>query len=721
MAKINETIKGSYKNKDKLNVVYIVLDDSGFSDFGCFGSEIETPNLNWLAENGLRFTNYHSPPTCSPTRSSLLTGRNHHAVGMATVANFDFGPEFPNKRGRIVPEAATIAEVLKGNGYNNYALGKWHLSPSHQATPAGPYDNWPLGKGFDRFYGFLEDSTDQYKPEMVNDNTFVEDNEEGYHVSEAIVNKANQYITDHVSIDPNRPFFLTLNFGAQHQPVQVFKEYIDLYSGKYDVGWDVIRKQRFEKQKELGIIPENAEFIARNPGVKAWDELSSEEQKVFARFKEVYAGFLTHTDEQIGKLLDHLRAVDELDKTIVVVISDDGASSRGSTNGSVNHTLSYNGIDQDFDYILEDYDDMGSEKSKIEFPNGWAQVSNTPFKFYKATTFEGGLRNPLIIYHPTKIEEKGGIRNQYLHVSDITPTIYDLLDVKMPEEVKGVKQMPLHGQSFLQAFHNPEARGREIQYYEHNGMRAIYYKGWKAIGIRRPGQPFENDPWQLYHAEVDCTENHNLAETNKEKLVELQKIWEVEAEKYNVFPMSDAGPDGFSKIADDTLRARNYFVLYPGMSHLPEGAAPFIINRSYSIRVPIERKSGAEEGVLVALGGSESGYTLYIKNNRLVYEYNIGTMLYRVESREDVPKGEITVELYFKRTGNYKGVASLYIDDCKVGEGAIEQTHPYKLSFEGLDIGKDSRYPVSPVYRNLGEFSFTGIIKKVIYDIVAEK
>ncbi|MFC5589353.1 arylsulfatase [Sporosarcina soli] len=703
-------------DREKMNIAYIVLDDSGYSDLSSFGSEIQSPHTDWLAENGLRYNNFHVTPTCSPTRSALLTGRQSHEFGMGTVANFDLGPDFPNKRGRIQPEFATIAEILKEEDYNNYALGKWHLSPSHHATPAGPYENWPLGKGFDRFYGFLEDSTDQMKPELVNDNTFIDvPDESDYHFSEAMVDQANQYITDHVSIDPDKPFFVTLNFGAQHQPIQVPEEYIQMYEGEYDEGWDSIRKKRFDKQIEIGILPKKAEFINRNPGVKAWNALTEEERKTYARFQEAYAGSITYTDEQIGRFMDHLRAVGELENTLIIVMSDDGASGLGGENGAINHTLTYNAIPQSKEEVMQAYDLIGSEHVKAEFPSGWAQVSNTPFKMYKSTTFEGGLRAPLIVYHPSLIKDKGEIREQYVHVSDITPTVLDLLGVELPEKIKGIKQEPLTGESFKQSLTNPKAEGKKTQYYEHLGQRAIYHDGWKAIGIHQNGEDYDKDVWELYHVAEDMTEHKNVARDNVKKLKELQELFNTEAEKFNVFPMSDLGLGGFLSVPEDSNRAKSRFTFYPGMSHLPEGAAPFTINKSYSIQVPVVRENSADEGVLVALGDFQSGYTFYIQNNKLVYEYILGTKVYKVESSEEVPVGNSVVEMQFKKTGNYQGTVSLSIDGRQVAEGEIEKTHPLKLSFEGLDIGQDNLNPVSQAYE--GKFKFSGTIEKVVFEL----
>lgn len=712
----NENVKQKEgEDFPKPNIVYIVLDDSGFSDLGSYGSEIQTPNLDWLAENGLRYNNSHVTPVCSPTRAALLTGRNPHDIGMSTVANFDMGPEYPNKRGRIYPEAGTIAEVLKEEGYNSYTLGKWHLAPSHQLTPAGPYENWPLGKGFDRFYGILEDSSDQYKPELVQDNSFIDVPEkENYHFSEDIVDKANQYVTDHASVNPEKPFFLNLAFGAQHQPVQVPEEYIKKYDGVYDEGWDKIREQRFKKQKELGIIPEDAVLTPLNPGVKPWDQLTEVEKETFTLFQETYAGFLTHTDEQIGRFINHLRSVEELDNTMIVFLSDNGASAMGKATGSINHTMAYNDMPETLDYVAENIDNFGTDKAKVEFPAGWAQVSNTPFKLYKSTMYEAGIRTPLIVYYPKAIKDKGAIRNQYVHVSDITPTVYDLAGIQLPEEIKGVKQIPLQGESFADTFVKADAPDKKTQYYENNGQRAIYHDGWKAIARHTKGQEYENDVWELYHLAKDPTETNNLAAKELKKLKELQKLWDKEAKKYDVLPMTDIMGDGFLVVPSDSNRNRNTFTFYPGMSLLPEGATPFIINRSYSITVPISREAGGE-GVLVALGNYESGYTLYIKDDKLVYEYNIGTKDYRIES--DAPVGQSTIRYEFNPTDLHKGIGNLYINGNKTGEVTIDQTHKFKVSFEGLDIGRDTHYPVSTVYQNKGTFEFTGEIEKVIYEL----
>ncbi|WP_404333110.1 arylsulfatase [Mesobacillus maritimus] len=666
----------------------------------------------------MRYNNAHVTPLCSPTRASLLTGRNSHEVGVGTVTNFDMGPEFPNKRGAIKPEAGTIAEVLNENGYNTYAAGKWHLAPTDQTTPAGPYDNWPLQKGFDQYYGFIEDSSDQYRPDLTIDNTQIPSPiDDNYHFSEAIVENANRYITNHTSVHPDKEFFLYLTFGAQHSPHQVPEEYKKMYEGVYDEGWDKIRQARFEEQKKLGIIPENTKLPPSNPGIKPWDELTPEEQELYANFQETYAGMLTHTDEQVGKLLDNLREKDQLDDTMIVVLSDNGASAGGKTNGSVSRTLAFNGIKESLEDNQKYKDMLGSPEAGTDYPTGWAQVSNTPFSQYKNSAFAGGINTPLIVYHPELIEDPGSIRTQYVNVSDITPTVYDILDVKPPKEIKGVKQMDISGQSFKNTLTNPKAEGRETQYFEVSGNRAIYHDGWKAFTSHKKGDDFENDEWFLYHVEADFSETNNLAAEYPERLKELQKLWFKEAEKYGALPLTDIFIEGFLSVPSDTLRAKNEYTYYLGMDRLTDSAVAPIINRSYEITIPIERENTTQEGVLLAHGGLEAGYTFYIQNNKVFYEYRIGERGYKIESNMDVPTGESVITYQFDKMGSHKGVGTLYINDTKVGEVELENTQLYKISFEGLDVGKDTAYPVSQAYADQGEFEFKGKLVKVHYSL----
>ncbi|RBP95844.1 arylsulfatase [Cytobacillus firmus] len=698
----------------KTNIVYIVLDDMGYSDLGCYGSEVMTPNIDKLAQNGLRYNNFHVTPLCSPTRASLLTGRNHHSVGMGLLSNFDLGPDVPSTRGKITPSAGTIAEILKENDFSNYAVGKWHLTPMYEETPAGPFHNWPLGKGFDRYYGFLDGMTDQYVPTLVYDNHSVEPAKKAdYHLSEDLVDQGINFIADHSSIHPEKPFFLYLAFGAQHSPHQVPKRYIEQYKGVYSKGWDQIREDRLARQKELGIAPLDAELCERNPGVKAWDSLSSDEKRLYERFQETYAGFLTHTDEQIGRFISYLEAIDQLDNTLIVFLSDNGASQEGEFDGIIEQSSYFNGIPTSIESLLPHIDEIGGKNTQPNYPRGWAQVSNTPFKFYKQTTFDGGIHVPLIYHYPNRIKEKGTIKKQFHHVIDITPTVLDLAEVTPPETIKGIKQMPLHGVSMQYTFDHSDAdTKRHSQYFLMAGQRAIWHDGWKAISFHTKGTPFEEDIWSLYNTNEDFAQNHDVASTYPEKLHELQKLWLEEAEKYNALPLIDKTIELFAYVSpEDKVRSRNEITYYPGMSH--NLAAPPIYNRSYTITIPIDRPADEKNGVLIAHGNQYSGYTLYIQNSRLIYEYNFVGTLYKIESSMKVPVGVSTVQFEFLKTGLLQGKGTLLINGENAGEVEMPNTLPFLISIEGIDVGRDAYIPVSKNYAGKDDFAFSGKIQKV--------
>lgn len=705
MAQTNNNDHGS-----KPNIVYIVFDDTGFSDFGCYGSEIKTPHIDNLADDGLRYNQFNVTPLCSPTRASLLTGRNAHSVGFGYIAEADLGPEYPHTRGRITPAAATLAEILKENGFNTYAAGKWHLAPAKEISAVGPFHNWPLEKGFQRFYGFLQGKTDQYEPDLVSDNHRIErPDKPDYHLTEDLVDNSIQFITDHVSVTPDNPFFLYLAFGAQHEPHQVSKEYIDMYKGQYDKGWDEIRKERFARQKEMGIVPEDSKLAPHNPGVKEWDSLSDDEKKLFARLQETYAGFLTHTDEQIGRLLDYLKTVGQMENTLVVLLADNGANHQGLFNGSLNSSLFFNNLgEQSVSEMLENIDEIGQPGTEPNYPLGWAQAGNTPFKYYKGNTHHGGIRVPFIMNWPKKIQDKGGIRDQYHHVSDVTPTVLDALGIEAPEVYKGVEQIPMQGVSMTYTFDKPDTNtNKETQHYLMSGHRAIWHEGWKAVTLHERGTDFDKDEWELYHVDQDFSEVNDLANKYPEKLRELQVKWWEEADKYGALPLVEGGITNF------TTDTRNTSTFYPGMSHVPIAYAPNIINRSFTITVPIERNSEDDEGVLIAQGHHGSGYTFYVHNNRLIFEYNYVGTIYRLESEEKISTGKNIVRFEFKKTDDFQGIGSLYINDERVGEGHFPETMPLLLSLVGIDVGHDDRGEVSINYPSDTAFPFTGEIEKV--------
>ena len=543
------------------NVVLILLDDVGFGATSAFGGVINTPTFDALANNGLRYTNFHTTGICSPTRAALLTGRNHHSVGMGMFPPPYISGDFPGYNGHILPEKGTVAELLQANGYSTYQVGKWHLTPEDETSDLGPFLRWPSGKGFDHNYSFLGGATDQYKIDLVEDNHHVKP--DGSHLNKLITDKAISYISQQKTIAPDKPFFLYYAPGATHAPHQVATEWSDKYKGKFDAGWDVFREQVFERQKQQGIIPANAKLPARNPYLKAWKDLPADEQKLYARFMEVYAGFLEYTDYEIGRLVNHLKTSGQYDNTVfLVIIGDNGGSKEGYEYGVTNKTLKYDELNptrQEYKtFELSEYNKIGTKDvlSAANYPLGWAQAANTPFRLWKSdANAEGATHNPLIISYPKGIQEKG-IRNQYGHVIDIYPTIAELTGITQPEALKGYKQDPLHGTSLVYSIKDKDAASKHTQqYYTILGNRSIVKDGWKASAAHRPNSfdlfKYGDDPkttvvnnveteeWELYNLNEDFNELNNLAKKNPEKLQELKALYDTEAVKYNVYPLID--------------------------------------------------------------------------------------------------------------------------------------------------------------------------------------
>jgi arylsulfatase len=537
------------------NVVWILLDDVGFGASSAFGGVISTPTFDSLANNGLRFVNFHTAAICAPTRAALVTGRNHHYVHMGGFAHTILSAGFPGYDGRIPSDKGTIAEILRENGYNTFAVGKYGLTPDEDATDAGPFDRWPSGKGFDHFFGFLGSQTDQYKPDLVEDNAHV--TPDGRHLNEQITDKAIFYLTRQQKVAPDKPFFLYYAPGATHAPHQVAKEWSDLYKSKFDGGWDTFREQVFERQKKLGIIPANAVLPPRNPAIKAWNTLSADEKRLYARFMEVYAGYLTYTDHEVSRLVNYLKQSNQLDNTLVfVVIGDNGASKEGSQNGDIDRSILLNSKSEEetIRYNLSKIDAIGTAAgTEVNYPLGWAQAANTPFKYWKQdANAEGGTRNPLIVFYPKGIKDKGGIRNQYGHVTDLLPTTLEYLGIAPPEYIRGIKQDTLQGTSLVYAFDNASAPSRHrIQYYYIFGSRSIYKDGWKAETYHQTGffnplgaptdtsRDYSNDKWELYNLNEDFNERVDLAKKYPEKLKELQDLFDDQAKKNNIYPFID--------------------------------------------------------------------------------------------------------------------------------------------------------------------------------------
>ncbi|HEY5103929.1 MAG TPA: arylsulfatase [Acidimicrobiales bacterium] len=701
------------------NVVVILIDDLGFSHFGCFGSDLVTPNIDALAVNGLRYSNFHVTPLCSPTRAALLTGRNHHSVGMRGISNWSSG--FPSMRGHVSHHAATMAEVLRESGYTTFAIGKWHLVSMENSSSAGPFDQWPLQRGFDRYYGFLDGETDQFAPDLVYDNHRVDAPrtiEEGYHVSEDLVDKAIEFVHDTKSIRPDRPFFTYFAFGATHAPHQAPASYLAKHRGRYDEGWDIARARWFARQQELGLLAPTTELAPRNEGVEAWDSLPENHQRLASRLQEAYAAFLEHTDAQIGRFMDELQAMGELDNTLVLLMSDNGASQEGGPFGILHEMKYFNFILESPDEAVERLDDIGGPHSHSNYPWGWAQAGNTPFKWYKQNTHEGGVHVPLIVHWPKGIEAKGEIRQQFHYVTDIAPTVYEAAGAEVPEVYRGFTQMPIAGASLSYSFDDASAKSKKLsQYFEMSGHRAMYEEGWKAVTRHVHGASFDDDKWELYNVEVDPSECHDLASEQPGKLKELIERWWNDAETYGALPLDDRGIELFgARFRDNSPHptSRHYTYL-PPISLVPPQAAAGIGGRSWDLDARVERAKGSG-GVIMATGNENAGLSLFIHDDHLVFDYNIFGDHHVLTSNEKVPTGESTIGLQFRR-GQSDAEVTLMMDGSEVGTKHL----PFLMriiSSSGMSIGSDHASPVSTYYD--GEFPFEGRIKRVDIQLISQ-
>lgn len=701
----------------KPNVIYVVLDDVGYSDLGSFGSNIDTANFDALATGGLRYSNFHTTTLCSPTRACLLTGRNHHAVGMRYLANADMG--WPSGRGAISKKAGTLAEMLKGEGYATYAVGKWHLAPTENSNAAGPFDQWPLGRGFERFYGFMNGGTDHYYPELCQDNSRISPPatpEEGYHLSDDLSDRAVRFLADKMAIWPQKPFFLYLCYGAGHFPHQAPEEARLKYRGKFAHGWDEERQRRFARQKGMGLVPENTQLPPANPGVRAWEELSEDERRVSERMQEAYAGFLDHTDKCFGRVLDFLDKTGLRENTIIVLISDNGASTDCDPDGTTNVLRWFNHINDDYAVSQRQLEDIGSPRSFGNYPWGWAQASNTPLRLYKSYTHGGGVRDPMIVSWPAGIANKGGIRTQFTHVTDITPTILEVCGYTPPETINGIEQMPIHGDSFASSFDAPDAATlKRTQYFEMYGHRSVWHEGWKAVTCHKSGSDYETERWELYHLDEDFSEVKDLAADMPGKLSELKERWWAEAGRYGVMPLDDSDVLFRAPYREGAPRWRDEYSFFPPISDIPAEAAPMTQDVSHSIKAHIGRSAEHQGGLIVSFGNVHGGYALEIVENRLVYTYNrAGYEITRIVSSIPIPLGEVVVEFVFNKTGSRRGTGQLLIDGKLVGEAELEATL-IRISLAPLSFGSSPHLPVDPE-REAYE-AFSGRLHRIDYAI----
>jgi arylsulfatase A-like enzyme len=731
------------------NVLYIVWDDTGIATWDCFGGLVEMPAMSRIAERGVRLSQFHTTALCSPTRASLLTGRNATTVGMAIIEEFTEG--FPGFNGRIPADTALLSEVLAERGWNTYCVGKWHLTPLEESNLAATKRHWPLSRGFERFYGFMGGETDQWYPDLVYDNHPVAPPatpEEGYHLSKDLADKTIEFIRDAKVIAPDKPWFSYVCPGAGHAPHHVFKDWADKYAGKFAMGYEKYREIVLANQKKMGIVGADTELSPINPyldvkgpngepwplqdTVRPWDSLNDEEKKLFCRMAEVFAGFLSYTDDQLGRVLDYLEESGQLDNTIIVVISDNGASGEGGPNGSVNEVKFFNGYIDTVEDSLRFYDNLGGTDTYNHYPIGWAMAFNTPYKLYKRyASHEGGIADTAIISWPNGITAHGEVRDNYVNVCDITPTVYDLLGISPPDTVNGVAQKPLDGVSFKAALGDSDAStGKDTQFYTMLGTRGIWHKGWFANTVHAATPSgwshFDKDRWELYHIEADRSQCHDLAGSEPEKLEEMKKLWFAEAAKYNGLPLADLN------ILETLMRSRPYlvgdrttFTYYPNTAEVGIGAAVEIRGQSFSVLAEVTVDTTGAEGVIFKQGGAHGGHVLFIQDGRLHYIYNfMGEEEQKISSTGAVPMGKHVFGVRYVRGGTVEGShtplgeATLFIDDAAAGSLADVKVHPgtFGLAGAGLSVGRNSGSAVSGSYKAPYAFS-GGTVRQVVVDV----
>jgi len=693
------------------NILVVLFDDVGFSDFGCYGSPIETPTIDAIAARGLRYTGFHTTAMCSTTRAALLTGRNHHAVGMGCLANFDSG--FPGYRGKIAREAGTLAEILRPHGYRNYMLGKWHVTPLTETGATGPFDGWPLGRGFDRFYGFMDAETDQYAPELVRDQTVIDPPgsfEDGYHLTEDLVDQAIRFVADHQADRPDLPWLTWVALGACHAPHQAPRDLILKYDGVFKDGWDVERERRLARQKELGLVPAETALPPRNDYVKAWADHSPDERRLFARLQGAYAAMLEHADQHLARLVDFLETAGIAEDTLILVLSDNGASQEGGPNGMVNAMGPYNLKPEPMEEKIRRIDDIGGPDTHSNFPLGWAMAANTPLRRYKQNTHGGGIRDPLVISWPKRLPARGELRHQFAHASDVTPTLLDLLGIDAPDSLAGLPQMPITGESFAPSLTDPAAPARKRpQYFEMFGHRGLWADGWKLVSFHPPNQPFDNDKWELFHLDRDFAETNDLSGAEPERLKAMIEAWWKEAEENQVLPLDDRFGPRFAENATRAHGHRKHFVFHAGMGHVPTDVAPDVRSRSYTIEADVTIHGPQTEGVLLSHGDATSGYSLYVQGGRLVHDMNIGGLHITARSDRPVPAGEHRLGFRMRHVKG-KRVGTLLIDGEPCGGVESEVGFNAFISWSGLDIGLDRGSPVADYQ---APFVFTGTLRKV--------
>ena len=702
------------KLERKPNIVMVVLDDVGFADLGCYGAEHNTACIDSLAEAGTRFNNFHVTALCAPTRACLLTGRNAHAAGVGNIAEWGRA-DHPGYRGWIRQDAMTLAEMLRPSDYSTFAIGKWHLSSLADQNGSGPYDHWPTGRGFDRWYGFHGNAIDHWHPEMFeNTSAAYPEKTDDYHLSADLVDRSIDYIGDHIAASPDRPFFLYLAFGAMHFPLHAPADDIRRHRGRYDGGWDDTRKARFQRQLELGIVPEGTTLPPRNADVPPWDELTTEQKKLAVRGQEVYAGFLEHTDRQVQRLVDFLEAEGAYDDTIFLVLSDNGAAYGGPIEGRLDVRRDAYLGPAPIEEFLGDIELFGSDASYPMYSRGWAQAGNTPLKWYKADTYEGGIRSPLVVSWPNGELPAGIVNDQYHHAIDVVPTLLNMINEPPPSTFRNEAPLPIQGTSFAYSFDDPDApTTKRVQYFETLGDRAIWADGWKAVSRHTAGDDYENDRWELFHAAEDFSESTNLAGEHPQKLEQLKALWLEEARRYDVLPLED---DTLSLYQASVPPPRATFVFFPGMTRLDRLSAPDIFTWNSTFRAEADLSNKKASGVIVAAGDSSCGYEWYMQDGALKFAYvYTRNAVYRGGSTVAVPAGRHVLTLRIEKTGEDAGIALLGVDDRTLAEIALPKMWPIYAANAGIRCGENHHAPVSRDYEP--PFVFSDKLERVIVDV----
>ena len=723
-----------------LNIVIVLLDDVGFGASSTFGGPIETPTLERLAKSGLRYTQFHTTALCSPTRAALLTGRNHHSAHTGTVMEMATG--FPGYDSLIGKDTATVAEILKQMGWSTAWFGKNHNVPDWQTSQVGPFDLWPTGLGFEHFYGFVGGETSQWRPAVFDGTRPIEPyiGNPDYNFDYDMANQAIRWINNQKAIAPDKPFFLYYAPGATHSPHHPKKEWIAKYKDRFDQGWDAVREDTLARQKQLGLVPANTQLTKRPAGIPTWDSLNAEQKQLYAHMMEVYAGYLSQTDYNVGRVLQAIDTLGQLDNTLVIyIVGDNGASAEGTMQGALNEVASLNNISEDYRELLARKDELGTWKTHNHYPVGWAHAMDTPFQWTKqVASHYGGTRNGMVISWPARIKNQGEVRSQWHHVIDVAPTILEVTGLKLPSSVNGVAQKPIEGASMVYSFDNAQApTTRRTQYFEMFGYRGIYHDGWVAATtpLLAPWQD-RADPnltvqvtedviggynWELYHVAEDFSQAVNLAEKDPDRLRELQLLFYAEAAKYNVLPLDDRKWERFDvSIRPSLTRGRTEFTYNGTITRIPEGAAPDIKNESFRITAEVVLHEGNEEGVIVTQGGLSAGYALLFRDGKPIFHYNLANIAhFNISAKDALALGKHTVVFEFKYDGGAVGkggTGRLAVDGNQVAEGRIGATIPYRFSGdETFDVGEDTGTPVSEDYDV--PFKFAGTIEKVVVNL----